>query len=148
MTRTAYPYRLIIFDWDGTLRDSVGTIVGCAQAALDEMALEADPKAIRQTIGLSLAEAIPHWSPGLASERVATVRECYVHHWIHHWNDRAEFFAGVPELLDRLAERDLLLAVAGGAMQAEVLRPLALDCLGSVSELDHWLDRWTLAHTP
>ncbi len=218
MSRISSPYRLIIFDWDGTLRDSVGTIVGCAQAALEELGLGADPDGIRQTIGLALAAAIPSWSPGLARERVAAVRERYIHHWIHHWNDRAEFFAGVPELLDRLAERDLLLAVAtgkgrrgldvdmqrsqveqqfhatrtsddcaakpapqmvleildelgvraadalvvgdtthdlqmaanadvdalavaGGAMPAEVLQPLALDCLANVCELDRWLDR-------
>ncbi len=218
MNSTPRRYELIIFDWDGTLRDSVGTIVGCAQAALDELGLPSDPEAIRQTVGLGLDEAIPRWSPGLDRQNVSKVRQRYSYHWIHDWNDRAEFFAGVPDLLSRLADRGLLLAVAtgkgrrglrvdmqrsgvedrfvasrtsddcaakpapqmvleildelgvraqqalvvgdtthdlqmaanagvdalgvaGGAMSEAALRPLALDCLDHVCQLDSWLDQ-------
>ena len=51
--------RLAIFDWDGTLMDSVGRIVACVQGAASdcELAVPA-PAQIRQIIGLSLDEAM------------------------------------------------------------------------------------------
>jgi phosphoglycolate phosphatase len=108
------PYDLIIFDWDGTLRDSVGTIVGCAQAALAELGFEAEDAAIRQTVGASLALSVPRWVPGIQEAQVAEVIEHYRRHWIADWNDRADFFPGVLQLLDELDERGYLLAVATG----------------------------------
>jgi phosphoglycolate phosphatase len=33
-------YSLIVFDWDGTLIDSAGTIVECIQSAARDMGLE------------------------------------------------------------------------------------------------------------
>ena len=47
---TRLPYKLLVFDWDGTLIDSIGTIVACTQATLDELQLPPLPdQAIRQT---------------------------------------------------------------------------------------------------
>ncbi len=56
--------RLAIFDWDGTLMDSVGRIVACVQgAARDcELAVPA-PTQIRQIIGLSLDVAMSRLFP-------------------------------------------------------------------------------------
>ena len=53
-------YELIIFDWDGTLMDSVAKIVSCFSAALAD-AGEPNPGeiAIRHIIGLGLDEH-PH----------------------------------------------------------------------------------------
>ena len=33
-----HPFRLLVFDWDGTLMDSIGTIVACTQATIRELA--------------------------------------------------------------------------------------------------------------
>lgn len=110
----APPYELVIFDWDGTLRDSIGTIVGCAQAALGDLELAADSAVIRSTVGTSLATSIPRWVPGIEPELARAVEERYRVRWIEEWNDRADFFPGVPEMLGDLAARGLLLAVATG----------------------------------
>ena len=42
--------KLLVFDWDGTLMDSVGSIVGCTQAVIAELGLgEPDETTIRVT---------------------------------------------------------------------------------------------------
>ena len=48
-------YRLVVFDWDGTLLDSAGAIVACIQAAAADLGLPPpDDKTARQVIGLGL----------------------------------------------------------------------------------------------
>ena len=62
------PYELLIFDWDGTLADSIGRIVEAMNAAA-ERAGEAPScdEAVKGIIGLALGEAIhtlyPHLTP-------------------------------------------------------------------------------------
>ena len=114
MTNHPLPYDLIVFDWDGTLRDSIATIVGCASAALQDLGLAFDQEAIRRSIGLGLAESVPRWSPGVTAHQVEQVVERYRQRWIADWNDRSTCFDGVPELLQSLGNTGYLLAVATG----------------------------------
>jgi len=37
-------FRLLVFDWDGTLMDSIGTIVACTLAAVRELGLAEVPE--------------------------------------------------------------------------------------------------------
>ena len=51
-------FKLIIFDWDGTLMDSEPKIVASAMAAAHDLALPAlAPERVRNIIGLGLPEA-------------------------------------------------------------------------------------------
>ena len=51
--------RAVLFDFDLTLADSTSGVVECVNSALEAMALpRADPKAIRATIGFSLAATL------------------------------------------------------------------------------------------
>ena len=62
-------YRLLIFDWDGTLIDSIGAIVGCTQAALAELELPAvEEEKIRGVIGLGLRETVETICPGCSEK--------------------------------------------------------------------------------
>lgn len=49
---------LIIFDWDGTLMDSIGLIVTAMQHAAQENGLTVSEHATKGIIGIALAEAI------------------------------------------------------------------------------------------
>jgi phosphoglycolate phosphatase len=52
-------YRLVVFDWDGTLMDSAGAIVACMQAAASDLGLPPpDDATARQVIGLGLHDAL------------------------------------------------------------------------------------------
>ncbi|MFL9625528.1 HAD-IA family hydrolase [Aeromonas jandaei] len=113
--------RLAIFDWDGTLMDSVGRIVACVQgAARDcELAVPA-PSQIRQIIGLSLDVAMSRLFPlrsdsgtAIDERQIAMLIDRYRHHYLHDITP-SPLFAGVGELLHDWRSRGLQLAVATG----------------------------------
>ncbi|WP_323912417.1 MULTISPECIES: HAD-IA family hydrolase [Aeromonas] len=119
--------RLAIFDWDGTLMDSVGRIVACVQgAARDcELAVPA-PAQIRQIIGLSLDVAMSRLFPlssgsgsgsgsgsAFDERQIAALIDRYRHHYLHDATP-SPLFAGAGELLHDWRSRGLQLAVATG----------------------------------
>lgn len=113
--------RLAIFDWDGTLMDSVGRIVACVQgAARDcELAVPA-PAQIRQIIGLSLDVAMSRLFPlrsdsgtAIDERQIATLIARYRHHYLHDATP-SPMFAGAGELLHDWRFRGLQLAIATG----------------------------------
>lgn len=109
------PFRLLVFDWDGTLMDSIGTIVACTQATIRELELgELPEQTIRGTIGLGLRETIDILSPGCGEEMYGQILECYRKHWHATYRDMPLLFSGVGEMLRGLADEGYLLAVATG----------------------------------
>lgn len=109
------PFELLIFDWDGTLIDSIGTIVACTQAAVTD--LDLDPisdEAIRNTVGLGLRETVEALLPGADQELYDRLREAYFQHWVRSYAHRPLLFEGAQETLTRLHEAGFLLAVATG----------------------------------
>src|SRR5437660_7155421 len=61
-------FRLLVFDWDGTLADSTAIIAGALQQACRDLYLPApDDAAARFVIGLGLSDALRHIAPTLPS---------------------------------------------------------------------------------
>ncbi|WP_421322450.1 HAD family hydrolase [Aeromonas veronii] len=115
--------RLAIFDWDGTLMDSVGRIVACVQGAARDCELAVpSPAQIRQIIGLSLDVAMSRLFPlcsgsgsgATSGERqIAAIIDRYRHHYLHDATP-SPLFAGAGELLHDWQLRGLQLAIATG----------------------------------
>lgn len=127
-------YRLVIFDWDGTLMDSAARIVACMQAASQEAGwghLEQD--AIRNIIGLGLPEAIATLCPGIDPERAELLRSRYAWHFVEGNDTPMSFFpdvrSGLSELHVRPGQR---LAVATGKSRR------GLDRVFHESNSGHW----------
>ena len=115
MPADANPFRLLVFDWDGTLMDSIGTIVACTQATVRELGLgELPERTIRGTIGLGLRETIDILSPGCDEGLYGQILDCYRKHWGSTFRDMPLLFDGVGEMLRDLAAEGYLLAVATG----------------------------------
>lgn len=115
MSLESSAYDLLIFDWDGTLMDSIATIVACTRATLEDLDLPPLPdEAIRGTIGLGLRETMEVLCPGGGDEVFSRVLECYRKHWLATYRDQPLLFEGVCELLEALAKDGYLLAVATG----------------------------------
>ncbi|MGH8688041.1 MAG: HAD-IA family hydrolase [Burkholderiales bacterium] len=121
-------YRLIVFDWDGTLVDSTGAIAACIQAAARELELEVPDEArARHVIGLGLHESLRYAVPDLPPQQVAAFIDCYRREFLSRERTMG-VFPGVTGLLDTLHGRGHLLAVATGKSRRGLER--ALDAAG------------------
>jgi len=114
-TPTTGPYRLLVFDWDGTLMDSIGTIVACMDATVAELGLPPLPEgAIRATIGLGLRETMDELYPDGGDELFRRVVDAYRRRWLGGFAAGQGLFPGARETLERLADEGYWLAVATG----------------------------------
>lgn len=110
---TGSRYKLVVFDWDGTLLDSIATIVGCTQATLMELGLPpANEADIRSAIGLGIRETVNSFCPGCSEETFDRIVEVYRRLWFERFVREPVLFEGVRILLEGLAREGLLLAVA------------------------------------
>ena len=107
-------YELLIFDWDGTLADSLAGIVGAMQSAI--AALELPPRGdaqIAELIGLGFDEGLrrlyPQLDPTAVRRRIEGYRRAQP-----GFGQRAPLFGGALETLSQLATRGHRLAVATG----------------------------------
>lgn len=134
-------YRLLIFDWDGTLLDSIGAIVGCTRAALDELGLDGvDDADIRAVIGLGLRETVETMAPGCDEETFWSIVNAYRRHWLGGWDSRPVLFDGVEELLTGLARDGHVLAVATAKGRKGLDNDLARTGLGHLFETSRTVD--------
>ena len=118
-------YQCIIFDWDGTVMDSVPKIVNTIHLAATDCGLErvTDEQA-KNIIGLSLEKAMlrlfPH-HPDKLQQLVAA----YKHIYKHVDTTPTPLFNGVTELLKQLKQQGKHIAVATGKSRVGLDRLLA-----------------------
>ena len=113
-TFPAQRYPLVVFDWDGTLFDSAGSIVRSLQAAVAEMG-GAPPSAddARYVIGLDLQRALQTVAPDVPAHRMPLLTQAFREQYRKRQHD-ITLFDGVHEMLGALKDRGHLLAVATG----------------------------------
>ena len=108
-------YTLLIFDWDGTLADSIGRIVTAMQMAAQRAGQpERDDEAVKGIIGLGLPEAILTLYPDMTPEQVVSFRQHYADVYIAMDAQPSPLFAGVKESLEAFRAAGYRLAVATG----------------------------------
>lgn len=108
-------YKLLIFDWDGTLIDSVGLIVRSLQDAAEKTGFDLPTdKQARSVIGLNLELAMCTLYPQASERDISRLILAYQAHYNLEPLDREALFDGVPEMLDELKSVGYKLAVATG----------------------------------
>ena len=123
-------FDLIVFDWDGTLMDSAAAIVRAMQAAARDLDLPPPPEErARYVIGLGLGDALRHAIPELEEADYPRMVERYRHHYLSS-DHELSLFEGVDVLIDALAGRGHLLAVATGKSRVGLNRALGHTGLG------------------
>lgn len=116
-------YRLLVFDWDGTVIDSASTIAECIRDASRDLGLEVpDRERASHVIGLGLHEALRLAVPGLPASRYPEFVESYRRHFLER-KDRMLLFDGMRQLLDELSKTHLL-AIATGKSRRGLDRDL------------------------
>ncbi|WP_017905767.1 HAD-IA family hydrolase [Pseudomonas asplenii] len=108
-------YKLLIFDWDGTLADSIGRIVEAMGAAAERSGFPLrDERAVKGIIGLGLPEAIRTLYPEISDEELVVFRQHYADSYISLEAVPSPLFPGVVESMAAFREAGYQLAVATG----------------------------------
>ncbi|PRA44593.1 MULTISPECIES: HAD-IA family hydrolase [Pseudomonas] len=108
-------YKLLIFDWDGTLADSIGRIVEAMHVASQRSGFDlCEDLAVKGIIGLGLPEAIRTLYPQISDAELVAFRQHYADHYIALEAEPSPLFDGVVESLAAFRDQGYHLAVATG----------------------------------
>lgn len=122
-------FKLIIFDWDGTLVDSIDWIVHCLQTAATDCHCEIpSPSTIRDIIGLSIGNAIKTLFPKADGELTQRLIKSYSQEYFSKQITPQDLFPGVKEMLTILNESGYKLAVATGKGRPSLDKALNATC--------------------
>lgn len=118
-------YELVIFDWDGTLSDSVSRIAKCMQSTAIEHQLPVPSyDQASNIIGLGLSEAIKSLFPPADKEFIDILSKTYSNHYRQISQGPSCFFPHVLAVLRSIKDSNNLIAVATGKSQAGLQREL------------------------
>ncbi|MGY6278057.1 HAD family hydrolase [Methylomonas sp. MgM2] len=118
-------FDLIIFDWDGTLVDSIDWIVQCIQQAAEQFGCGVPSAAARDIIGLSLGNAINTLFPDTDAETKRQLAAHYSRNFFSKQSSPDDLFPGVPDMLRRLQQDGYRLAVATGKKSAGLAKAIS-----------------------
>ena len=104
---------LIIFDWDGTLMDSIGLIVESMHVAGEAHGFQTTDQAVKDIIGLSLMNGIEILYPQASDTQKLAIQQSYADYYIPN-SHRTPFFAPIETMLKTLQQQGKELAVATG----------------------------------
>lgn len=108
-------YELLIFDWDGTLADSIGRIVDAMgeAAVLSDMPVR-DDLAVKGIIGLGLPEAIRTLYPDISGSELIDFRQRYADCYMAMDVEPSQLFDDVHASLEHFRAQGYRMAVATG----------------------------------
>ena len=119
-------FKLLVFDWDGTLVDSQARIVGSFQNAIADLALpERSSAQITHVIGLSLERAIATLFPDASSQQRLLLGQAYRHNFFNATAKTSPLFSGVVNGLQDFHKTGYDLAVATGKSRQGLDQALA-----------------------
>ncbi len=123
-TAMTTPYKLLVFDWDGTLMDSTAVITQSIQAACRDLGLPVPSDVdASYVIGLGLGDALRHAAPKLDPRDYDKLSQAYRRHYFAHDNDLT-LFPGALDMLFALKAAGHSLAVATGKSRVGLDRAL------------------------
>ena len=104
---------LIIFDWDGTLMDSIGLIVDSMHVAGEAHGFKTTDKAVKDIIGLSLMNGIKILYPQANDAQLLEIQQTYAEYYIAN-SHSTPLFEPIEHMLQTLQQQGKTLAVATG----------------------------------
>jgi phosphoglycolate phosphatase len=134
-------YRLLIFDWDGTLMDSADRIVECFQSAiaLTDLSPRTNDQ-IKHIIGLGLNEAMMALYPETDQPRWTQLADLYRLYYLELNKTPNYLFGGVKETLEKLRQQGFILALATGKSRRGLDRVLEETEIGHLFQVTRCAD--------
>ena len=118
-------YKMVVFDWDGTILDSTGAITRAIQhACLDAGLPDPGEEIASYVIGLGLSDALRHAAPGASEAQIALLVESYRKHYLSK-DHELELFSGAIPLLKQLNAMGVICTVATGKSRQGLNRAMA-----------------------
>lgn len=118
-------YKLLVFDWDGTLMDSEARIVSCLATAIADLGLPTlDHDALKNVIGLGMKEAVTTLMPQVDEAVIANFTDRYRYHFLSDHHAPETLFPGAYDMLKSLSTQDSFLGVATGKSRKGLDRSL------------------------
>lgn len=122
-----------IFDWDGTVVDSIEHISSCLHYAATSIGYPAlERPAYSNIIGLGLVEALRTLYPTITTDDMAAMRDAYSAHFMATAATAQKVFPGITDILQDLHSSNRHCAVATGKSRRGLDRAL------EHSQLGHW----------
>ena len=115
-------YKLVIFDLDGTLVDTIADLGAATNAALAAKGLpQHEPEAFRSMVGHGVRNLVKRAMPEPMREdeqAVDALLKIFLAYYIDHLDDRSRPYPGMAELLADLQAAGVKLGVASNKFQA------------------------------
>jgi len=123
-------YSCIIFDWDGTLMDSMQKISESIRvAAADaDLPVPIDNEA-KNIIGLGLVDSMQKLFGDISEEKIQQVVERYKYHFIEQNKTPQPLYKGVLDGLEEISQAGAFLCVATGKARAGLERVLSAESM-------------------
>jgi len=114
--KTVLPYKLLIFDWDGTIMDSVARIVDCLRISSEQVLGDENRSdhELKDVIGLGLREAIQQLHPVASEQQILDMSNAYRHQYMEVNKTSSALFEDAEKTLETLEKQGYWLAVATG----------------------------------
>ena len=133
--------RVVIFDWDGTLVDSVEHIADSLhQAATDLGYPELEREAYRDIIGLGVVEALEKRYPGISREEMNSIRDGYARYFFSKVTTPQNVFEGMADVVADLRGAGRSCSVATGKSRRGLDSALVSSGLGDHFEITRCAD--------
>lgn len=133
--------QVVIFDWDGTLVDSVEHIADSLHQAATDLGYPAlEREAYRDIIGLGMVEALEKLYPGISREEMNRIREGYAGYFFKKVTTPQNVFAGMAEVVADLRQAGRACSVATGKSRRGLDSALLSSGLGSHFEITRCAD--------
>lgn len=123
------PYRLVIFDWEGTLRDTLGDVFQCILQEAQALHLgELNTSLVRDAVGLGLPHALKKLFPTLSlmqhQQLLAAVQYALISK-----QSTICMMPGAEELVKALVQQGVTLAIASNKAQRSLEKALRVSGL-------------------
>lgn len=118
--------KLVIFDWDGTLANSIEIIIASIQAAGESIGREIPRENAAHIIGLGLVDATKTLLPDVDDEKILNAfSDSYRENYKMN-EEKVKLFDGALSLLDHLRAEDFTIAIATGKSRRGLNRALEI----------------------